>query len=171
MAKQYFHLQGAAYAYKIKYEDISSLFLLDKPDNRMAFVIALEKPIRQGMQKYQHLVLETHKLDQTLQLNLTEEENEKDYDGQLTSTMTFPMSSLIAKLFKVLSGRKVDNDLSIKMSFFNSPNFNEFHRFLYRNIMCLRETISVCVAQSKQMMDYYTHLQSLSFSSTSPLSS
>jgi hypothetical protein len=47
------------YDYKIQYEDISKLFLLEKPDDRYtAFVISLEKPIRQGQQKYQHLVLQ-----------------------------------------------------------------------------------------------------------------
>ena len=46
------YMQGAQYSYKIKYEDIQSLFLLPKPDGgRMAFVISLEKPIRQGNQK------------------------------------------------------------------------------------------------------------------------
>lgn len=73
----------------------------------MAFVISLEKPIRQGNQKYQNLVLETHKVEHTMQLNLTEEEIAQTYDGQLSTEMTMPMSSLIAKVFKVLSQKKV----------------------------------------------------------------
>ncbi len=109
MTSSYMHMQGAQYAYKIKYDDISALFLLPKMDGgRMAFVIALEKPIRQGNQKYQNLVLETHKLEHTLRINLTAEEIESKYEGQLTApTMTMPMSSLIAKVFKVLSQKKV----------------------------------------------------------------
>jgi structure-specific recognition protein 1 len=108
MTSNYMHMQGAQYAYKIKYEDINSLFLLPKLDGgRMAFVIALEKPIRQGNQKYQNLVLETHKLEHTMQINLSEDEIAKTYDGQLTQEMTMPMSSLIAKIFKVLSQKKV----------------------------------------------------------------
>jgi structure-specific recognition protein 1 len=71
-------MQGAQYSYKIKYEDIQSLFLLPKPDGgRMAFVISLEKPIRQGNQKYQHLIIETHKIENTITLNLTPEEIEE----------------------------------------------------------------------------------------------
>lgn len=102
------HMQGAQYAYKIKYEDINSLFLLPKIDGgRMAFVISLEKPIRQGNQKYQNLVLETHKVEHTMDINLTEDEIAKNYDGQLAPQMTMPMSSLIAKIFKVLSDKKV----------------------------------------------------------------
>ncbi len=51
------------YDYKIQYNDISKLFLLEKPDERyVAFVISLDKPIRQGQQKYQHLVLRTTKV-------------------------------------------------------------------------------------------------------------
>lgn len=108
MTSTYLHMQGAQYAYKIKYEDINSLFLLPKADGgRMAFVISLEKPIRQGNQKYQNLVLETHKVETTMRLNLTEEEINSTYDGQLAAEMTMPMSSLIAKIFKVLSQKKV----------------------------------------------------------------
>lgn len=51
------------YDYKIQYNDISKLFLLEKPDERyVAFVVSLDKPIRQGQQKYQHLVLRTTKV-------------------------------------------------------------------------------------------------------------
>lgn len=61
------HMQGGQYSYRIKYEDIVSLFLLPKPDGqRMAFVISLDKPIRQGNQKYQHLIVETHKIETTI---------------------------------------------------------------------------------------------------------
>jgi structure-specific recognition protein 1 len=108
MTSTYMHMQGAQYAYKIKYEDIKNLFLLPKADGgRMAFVISLEKPIRQGNQKYQNLVLETHKVEHTMRLNLTEDEIANTYDGQLATEMTLPMSSLIAKIFKVLTQKKV----------------------------------------------------------------
>lgn len=101
-------MQGAQYSYKIKYDDINSLFLLPKLDGgRVAFVISLEKPIRQGNQKYQSLVLETHKLEQTISIDLTEEEIKEKYDGQLSPEMTSPLSNLIAKVFKVLSQKKV----------------------------------------------------------------
>lgn len=77
---------------------------MPKPDEvRTAFVISLEKPIRQGNQKYQHLVLETHKLDHTLAINLSEEEIATKYEGQLVASLTMPMCNLFAKVFKVLS--------------------------------------------------------------------
>lgn len=47
----FLRMRGAKYDYKIKYDDISRLFLLPKQDEmHMAFVIALDKPIRQGQQ-------------------------------------------------------------------------------------------------------------------------
>ena len=104
MTADYMHMQGAQYSYKIKYTDISSLYLLPKLDGgREAFIIGLEKPIRQGNQKYQNLVMETHKIEHTMTINLTEEEIRDKYDGQLSVEMTMPTSHLIAKIFKVLS--------------------------------------------------------------------
>ena len=97
-------MNGTQYDYRINYSDVQSLFLLPKPDGtRMAFVISLSKPIRQGQQRYQHLVLETHKLDETVQVNLTDEEMASKYDNQLTKEMTMPLCNLIAKIFKVLT--------------------------------------------------------------------
>jgi structure-specific recognition protein 1 len=108
MTSKHVHMQGSQYSYKIKYDDIHSLYLLPKPDGtRMAFVIALEKPIRQGNQKYSSLVIETHKVEQTMSLNMTKEVIVEKYNGELEPEMTMPMSSLIAKIFKVLSGKKV----------------------------------------------------------------
>ena len=108
MTSTYMRMAGAQYDYKILYSDIQSLFLLPKPDGtRMAFVISLAKPIRQGNQKYQHLVLETHKLEETVQVNLTDEEIAEKYDGQLTREMTMPTCNLVAKIFKVLSQNTV----------------------------------------------------------------
>lgn len=103
MTSSHLHMQGNQYFYKIKYDDINSLFLLPKLDGRMAFVIALDKPIRQGNQKYQHLVIDTNKLEGTMKVNLTVEECQSQYDNALSPEITAPMSTLIAKIFKVLS--------------------------------------------------------------------
>lgn len=111
MTSTYMHMQGSQYSYKIKYTDISALYLLPKLDGgREAFVIALEKPIRQGNQKHQYLVLETHKIEHTMNINLTEEEIKTNYDGQLTPVMTMPTSHLIAKVFKILSATPVSDE-------------------------------------------------------------
>ena len=100
----YMRMQGAQYDYKIMYTDIKKLFLLPKQDGmRCAFVISLEKPIRQGQQKYRHLVLETHRMERTIDINLSEEEIKEKYDGQLETSMSAQMSNLIAKIFKVVT--------------------------------------------------------------------
>ena len=53
----FLRMRGQKYDYKIRYDDISRLFLLSRPDEvHMAFVISLDKPIRQGQQRYQMLV-------------------------------------------------------------------------------------------------------------------
>lgn len=55
----FLRLRGAKYDYKIKYDDISRLFLLPRQDDMtVAFVIALDKPIRQGQQVRCHVIRE-----------------------------------------------------------------------------------------------------------------
>eukprot|EP01039_Chlorochromonas_danica_P003478 gene3478-3811_t len=108
LTSSYFYMQGAQYAYKILYDDINSLFLLPKLDGgRIAFVISLDKAIKQGNQRYQHLVIDTHNLEQTMKINVSAEELRSKYEGQLEPELTMPLSNLIAKLFKTLSGKKV----------------------------------------------------------------
>ncbi len=105
-------MQGAQYAYKIAYNDINSLYLLAKPHGgrpelgRSAIVIALEKPIRQGNQKYQYLVMESHKLNTTIDLNLSNEDIQNEYSG-LSKQLNMPLCNLIAKVMKELSQKKV----------------------------------------------------------------
>jgi len=101
-------MRGNKYDYKIKYDDISRLFLLPKPDDvHIAFVISLDKPIRQGQQRYQHLVLQTTKQQSEITINLDEETLEKEYNGDLQPVMTGSFSNLVAKTFKVIAKKKV----------------------------------------------------------------
>jgi structure-specific recognition protein 1 len=101
-------MRGQKYDYKIKYDDISRLFLLPKPDDvHMAFVIALDKPIRQGQQRYQHLVLQTSKDPDEVTVNLDEETIKKEYGDDLQPVMRGSLSNLVAKTFKVIAKKKV----------------------------------------------------------------
>ncbi|GAX14828.1 structure-specific recognition protein 1 [Fistulifera solaris] len=105
---RFLRLRGQKYDYKIKYDDINRLFLLPKPDEvHMAFVIALDKPIRQGQQRYQYLVLQAPKDPDEVTIALDEETLEKEYKGELQPVMRGSLSNLIAKTFKVISGKKV----------------------------------------------------------------
>lgn len=106
--ERFFRMRGLKYDYKIKYDDISRLFLLPKPDEvHMAFVIALDKPIRQGQQRYQHLVFQTNKDPDEITVNLDEDTLKKEYGNDLQPIMRGALSNLIAKCFKVISKKKV----------------------------------------------------------------
>ena len=101
-------LRGQKYDYKIRYDDINRLFLLPKPDEvHMAFVIALDKPIRQGQQRYQSLVLQATKDPDEIHVHMEEEALEKEYKGELQPVMRGALSNLVAKSFKVIAGKKV----------------------------------------------------------------
>ena len=104
----FLRLRGQKYDYKIKYDDINRLFLLPKPDEvHMAFVIAMDKPIRQGQQRYQYLVLQASKDPDEVTVNLDAETLEKEYGGELQPVMRGSLSNLIAKTFKVIARKKV----------------------------------------------------------------
>lgn len=106
--ERFFRMRGLKYDYKIKYDDISRLFLLPKPDEvHMAFVIALDKPIRQGQQRYQHLVFQTNKDPDEINVNLDEQTLKKEYGNDLQPVMRGSLSNLIAKTFKVIAKKKV----------------------------------------------------------------
>ena len=101
-------MRGQKYDYKIKYDDISRLFLLPKPDEvHMAFVIALDRPIRQGQQRYQYLVLQTSKDPDEVTVNLDEAAIKKTYGDDLQPVMRGSLSNLVAKTFKVIAKKKV----------------------------------------------------------------
>ena len=104
----YLRLRGAKYDYKIKYDDLSRLFLLPKPDDiHYAFVIALDKPIRQGQQRYQYLILQCTKEQSEVTINLDEESLKNDYNNEIQPVMAGALSNLIAKTFKVITKKKV----------------------------------------------------------------
>ena len=104
----FLRMRGQKYDYKIKYDDINRLFLLPKPDEvHMVFVIALDKPIRQGQQRYQYLVLQATKEQDEVTVNMDEETLQKEYNGELQPVMRGTLSNLIAKTFKVISKKKV----------------------------------------------------------------
>lgn len=103
-----FRMRGQKYDYKIKYDDINRLFLLPKPDElHMSFVIALDKPIRQGQQRYPCLVLQVSKQPDEVTVNLDQATLEKEYGGELQPVMRGALSNLIAKTFKLIARKKV----------------------------------------------------------------
>lgn len=109
----FLRMRGAKYDYKIKYDDISRLFLLPKQDDTyMAFVIALDKPIRQGQQvsvcwtsclllcriysyeecfqkRYNMLVMQCTKEPSELTINLDDATIQKEYNGEIQAQSTY----------------------------------------------------------------------------------
>jgi structure-specific recognition protein 1 len=104
----FLRMRGQKYDYKIRYDDINRLFLLPKPDEvHMAFVIALDKPIRQGQQRYQYLVMQASKEPDEVVVNMDEAALEREYKGELQPVMRGSLSNLIAKTFKIIANKKV----------------------------------------------------------------
>jgi len=100
----FLRMHGNKYDFKIKYSDISKLFLLDKADEiNSFFIIALEKPIRQGNQRYQYLVVQVSKEHGELNLTLPEPNPFPDLDD----TMSGKSSNMMAKIFKAITKKKV----------------------------------------------------------------
>jgi structure-specific recognition protein 1 len=117
MYESFLRLYGSTYNEKIKYEEISALFLLNHPDNREhSLVISLreDKKVIQGNQRYQHLVM-TIKAGKelTAEIYLSEkdclEKYGTDKTGQpaLKPRMTGDMHTLVATIFKIVSRKKV----------------------------------------------------------------
>lgn len=104
----FLRMRGAKYDYKIKYDGISRLFLLPKQDDtHMAFVIALDKPIRQGQHRYNMLVLQCTKEQSELTINLDEATLEKEYKNEIQAHIDGSFCNLVAKAFKVITRKRV----------------------------------------------------------------
>ncbi len=108
MYGSFVRMRGPKYDYRIQYSDINRFYLLEKPDERyMAFIISLDKPIRQGQQRYQHLVMQSSRVLETVNINLSEEQITSKYGTQLQPVMEGSLCNIVAKVFKALSGKSV----------------------------------------------------------------
>ncbi len=108
MYGSFVRMRGPKYDYRIQYSDINRFYLLEKPDERyMAFIISLDKPIRQGQQRYQHLVMQSSRTLETVNINMSEEDIAAKYGTQLQPVMEGSLCNIVAKVFKALSGKSV----------------------------------------------------------------
>ena len=78
-------------------------------DVHYVFIIALDKPIRQGQQRYGHLVWQLKRTDASIDVNLSDEEIASRYGtgSGLKQALDGPLYQLVARVFKVLSSKKV----------------------------------------------------------------
>uniref|UniRef100_A0A7S2WS60 FACT complex subunit SSRP1 n=2 Tax=Rhizochromulina marina TaxID=1034831 RepID=A0A7S2WS60_9STRA len=109
----FLRMHGNMYDYKIRYSDISRFYMLQKPTSSgpveiYSFVICLDKPIRQGQQKYPYLVWQTNNEEEEITINLSEEAIEERFPGSgLAPSMTGPLHRLIGKIFKSFTRKTV----------------------------------------------------------------
>jgi len=110
MYADFFRMHGNMYDYKIAYSDVERFILLPRTDDvHYAFIVALDRPIRQGQQRYPHLVWQLKKTEAEILVKLSEEQITSKYGANcgLKPELSGALYQLVARVFKVLSGKKV----------------------------------------------------------------
>ncbi|KAF2435509.1 FACT complex subunit pob3 [Tothia fuscella] len=104
-----FRLRGKTYDYKIEYENVKKFMTLPKPDDQHILIaIGLDPPLRQGQTRYPFVVMQFKREEEvTLDLNMSEEVYEEKYKGKLANHYEAPFHSVVASVFKGLSGKKI----------------------------------------------------------------
>ncbi|EGN98471.1 hypothetical protein SERLA73DRAFT_109982 [Serpula lacrymans var. lacrymans S7.3] len=106
MFLDFLRLRGKTYDYKILYSSISRLFLLPKDDQHVLFILGLSTPIRQGQTRYQYLVMQFAREEETTaELNMSEEDITK-YD-RLKKNYEDPTFEVVSGVFRALSKKKI----------------------------------------------------------------
>lgn len=112
MFDSFLRLHGKSYDYKIDYTSVQKLFLLPKTDDaHILLVLALDPPLKQGLTRYQHLILQFPKeerIDEFELKSLTPADLSGTYGGKLQAkyqdVSTF---ELVSVLFRGLAGQKI----------------------------------------------------------------
>ncbi|KAI4240809.1 MAG: hypothetical protein L6R40_004923 [Gallowayella cf. fulva] len=104
-----FRLRGKTYDYKIPYDNIKKFMLLPKPDDLHTLItIGLDPPLRQGQTRYPFLVMQFKREEEvTIELNMTKELLEGKYKGKLNARYEQPQHTVVAQVFRGLSGKKI----------------------------------------------------------------
>lgn len=106
MSLEYLRLRGKTYDYKILYSSISKLFLLPKDDQHVLFILGLSTPIRQGQTRYQYLVMQFAREEETTaELNMSEEDIAKH--DKLKKHYEDPTFEVVSGVFRALSKKKI----------------------------------------------------------------
>ena len=144
-----FRLRGKTYDYKIQYDHIKKFMILPKPDETHTLVtIGLDPPLRQGQTRYPFLVMQFKRDEEVvIDLNMTElvlhkialqrqydlsrcrDILEEKYKGKLLPRYEAPQHSVLAQIFRGLSGKKV---VMPSKEFSRYANFSPVHNS-YRN--------------------------------------
>ena len=109
MYENSFRLRGKTYDYKIQYEHIKKFMLLPKPDDMHTLItVGLDPPLRQGQTRYPFLVMQFKREEEVvIELNMTDDMLEGKYKDKLSARYEEPQSSVVAKVFRGLCGKRV----------------------------------------------------------------
>ena len=112
MFNSFLRLHGKSYDFKIDYTSIQKLFLVPKTDDaHILLVLALDPPLKQGLTRYHHLILQfpkEEKIEEFHLSSLTPADLSGTYGGKLQAkyndVSTF---ELVSVLFRGLAGQKI----------------------------------------------------------------
>ena len=112
MFDSFLRLHGKSYDYKIDYTSVQKLFLLPKTDDaHILLVLALDPPLKQGLTRYPHLIMQFPKeerIDEFELKSLTPADLSGTYGGKLQAkyqdVSTF---ELVSVLFRGLAGQRI----------------------------------------------------------------
>uniref|UniRef100_A0A6G1S5Y2 FACT complex subunit SSRP1 n=1 Tax=Aceria tosichella TaxID=561515 RepID=A0A6G1S5Y2_9ACAR len=106
----FIQLHGKTFDYKIPVKTVLRLFQLPHKDGRQAFfILSLDPPIVQGQTRYQFLQFLFY-LDEeeTVSLDMSEEELQQKYEGKLTKQMSGPSIDIFANVVKSITNKRIN---------------------------------------------------------------
>lgn len=107
----FIQLHGKTFDYKIPVSTVLRLFQLPHKDGRQTFfVLSLDPPIVQGQTRYQFLqLLFQLDEDETINLDMDEQELKDKFDGKLSKQMTGPFIKLFADVVKAVTNKRINS--------------------------------------------------------------
>ncbi|ERF72317.1 FACT complex subunit pob3 [Endocarpon pusillum Z07020] len=109
MYESSFRLRGKTYDYKIQYQSIKKFFILPKNDETHTLItMGLDPPLRQGQTRYPFIVMQLKNDEEvSIDLNMTEEQIQSGQYKGLEPHYEAPITQVISRVFKGLSGKKI----------------------------------------------------------------
>ncbi len=97
-------MHGPTFNHIIQYKHISKGFLLPKPDDmHVNFVLALDKPLRQGKTSYLYLIMQIRKdTEEEVEIKLPTDRITELYGDKLKPKYEVDLHDILAKLFKAI---------------------------------------------------------------------
>lgn len=106
----FIQLHGKTFDYKIPVSTVLRLFQLPHKDGRQSFfVLSLDPPIVQGQTRYQFLqFLFQFDEDETIVLDMDEQELKEKYEGKLSKKITGPFVDTFATVVKTITNKRIN---------------------------------------------------------------